>query len=110
MLKSIKQIIQESGITTQLGIKCDFCEKDIDLQKDMWVRQDDGTYIHLDCVLPSLENYKAMLDELVPTQDFKLLSKLDPREPFSEGWHETCEFCGHITDSPFETHVCPERV
>jgi len=117
-------------------VKCDFCTKDLDTRADRWLFQDDGSYIHIDCIEPALEEYKELLDNLVPTdgilmydpmKDFKLLSKLDPREPFisfdyetSEetpipniiiaNWKETCEWCGHITQSPNETHVCQERI
>jgi len=116
MLKSIKQLMNESKDPTIQELSngfvklCDHCEKPINLTKDSWIFQENGSYIHLDCVAPALEAYKAMLDELVPTMNELL--KLDPREPFlnTENYHETCEWCGHITDSPFETHVCPERV
>lgn len=103
---------------------CDFCQLDLDTSKDRWLFQDDGSYIHIDCIAPALEEYKAMLDEMCPTKDsllresieshdFKLLSKVDPREPFLDGqinWHETCEWCGAVTDSPQIGHVCPEQI
>jgi len=97
---------------------CDFCTKDMDLSKDRWLFQDDGSYIHIDCIEPALEEYKKFLDKEIAEHDFKLLSKLDPREPFIDlgpfgiaaNWKETCEWCGHITESPNETHVCMERV
>ena len=97
---------------------CDFCKKDMDLSKDRWLFQDDGSYIHIDCIEPALTEFKRKLDEACDgwkpfkhEEDFKLLSKLDPREPFGiENWHETCEWCGHITESPNETHVCKEQI
>lgn len=102
-------------------IKCDFCNLNLDTRAERWLFQDDGSYIHIDCIEPALAEYKAMLDEVCPTKDsllrpsmeneFKLLSKIDPREPFGiEAWKETCEWCGYITNSPNETHVCQERV
>lgn len=118
MLKSIKQIAQST-------LKCDFCSKELDLSKDRWLFQDNGSYIHVDCIEPSLEAYKKHLDDVCVGINFKLLSKIDPRKVFVEmdhqrqevrlppgieNWLETCEWCGHITTSPHETHICPEKI
>lgn len=100
-------------------VKCDFCQATLDTSKDRWLYQDDGSYIHIDCIEPALNDYQKYLDNIMdsyPSTEemeakIKFLSKLDSREPFGiEGWHETCEWCGHITNSPHETHVCSERI
>jgi len=81
MLKPIKLIIQKT-------LKCDYCDKLLDLSKDRWIFQDDGTYIHIDCIEPSLIEFKRRMDVAYAENaaridaKFKLLSKLDPREPF----------------------------
>lgn len=93
-------------MSTQTLIKCDWCKQSLNIGAGGWLLQDDGSYIHVDCIEPALKAYQESLDNL----DFKLLSKIDPREPFAEGWRETCEWCGHITDSPSETHVCKEKI
>lgn len=93
-----------------MTVSCDFCKKEMDLSKDRWLFQDDGSYIHIDCIEPALIVYRKSLDAGIQEKEFKLLSKMDVLEPFPEGWHETCEWCGHITQSPNETHACQEQV
>ena len=61
-------------------------------QKNRWLFQDDGSYIHIDCIGSQLLlEYKAFLEKKIAEHDFKLLSKFDPREPFIENsvWHKT---------------------
>ena len=72
-------------------VPCDFCTKSLDTSKDRWLFQDDGSYIHIDCIEPALAEYKAFLEKKIAEHDFKLLSKFDPREPFIENsvWHKT---------------------
>jgi hypothetical protein len=92
-------------------VSCDFCQAALDTLKDRWLFQDDGSYIHIACIEPALAEYVKFLDQEIASHDLKLLSKFDPREPFIlENWKETCEWCGTITQSPNETHVCSERV
>lgn len=94
-----------------MTVKCDFCNLDLNTRAEQWLFQDDGSYIHIDCIEPALTEYKKALDRGCEIHDMKLLSKFDPREPFLiENWKETCEWCGYITESPSETHACKERV
>lgn len=90
--------------------QCDFCQKELNLSIDRWLYQDDGSYIHIDCIEPALAKYIKSMGAAIEEQKFKLLSKMDPGEPWPQGWHETCEWCGHITQSPNETHVCQEQI
>lgn len=105
MLKSIKQIAESV-------LKCDHCGAALDLSKDRWLYQDDGSYIHIDCIEPALEAYKVAMDKDMRDWELKLLSKLDPREPFGiEAWHEECEYgCGFVAHSPNEMHNCSELI
>ncbi len=98
------------GEIVQMITTCDFCLKDLDTSKDRWLFQDDGSYIHIDCIRPALEEYQKHLDDVVKEKEFKLLSRMDVLEPFEGNWLETCEWCGYDTKSPNETHICQERV
>ena len=99
-------------------VVCDFCKTWIDTAKGRWLFQDDGSYIHVDCIEPALAEYEHFLDQKIQEHNFKLLSKLDSREPFIDlgpigraaNWNETCEWCGYITHIPSETHVCKEKI
>jgi hypothetical protein len=104
MLKSIKQIAQETQIETQIQSECFFCK--LPLTSDDF--KEDKIIKTKNFIAHTLCADKAVKDYWTP----KILSALDPREPFlnTEDYHETCEWCGHITDFPNETHVCPERV
>lgn len=39
-------------------VKCDFCQATLDTSKDRWLFQDDGSYIHIDCIESALTNGK----------------------------------------------------